>query len=714
MQMTLRNRFVVLLAGFVVALGVLSALIAHVVFAGYARRIDEENMQETISRVVSYTQHLQKQIGGLAWDWGVWDETYDLIALSNLSAYAKANIAHDTFTALGVDILGILNKAGERVAAWQFDRGATRLVEPEGDLLGVLAKNVRTIMVSCHTQSVSGFVTVNSKLWAIGCAPVLPSSGVGSPLGVFVVGRRLEDQQSEELATIVHPSARFVARTDRGSDVVNEAADRADMMVRKVHLPGFHGFQGVDVSLVIPQQALAQSFVNAFYLPAWILLSGGALVLFTMVILERTVLAALRTSIASIRAGMQRMIGSKDETMLRRESLRRDEIGVVASSILEVLATLEESRRKLSESEMLYRTLIEFLPQGAVCMEADGKINAVNRSFLNAVSKTREEVIGKRLSEVWTIECARLIEKAVASSAQVGNLHYPQCEVNSGRENRWYEIIVTHIPLGSAEKTMFLILIGDITARIKAEREAEASRAEEERTARLAALGTLVAGVAHEVNNPNSVINLNMNVLQRRLGQLPSLADSERHELLAIVGEAAEASQRISSLITSLKTVARPSRLACQEMVNVNEVVRKAVSWLRADLLRKRIEIIWDLAQDLPLIRGSEKALGQVFVNIIQNACGAIENTDGEIRVKSWFEQKNGTVNVVVVDNGRGISPADMPHIFDPFFTTKRHEGGMGLGLSISAAILESHNGGIKVDSVLGRGTAVTIYLPVV
>ncbi len=266
-------------------------------------------------------------------------------------------------------------------------------------------------------------------------------------------------------------------------------------------------------------------------------------------------------------------------------------------------------------------------------------------------------------------------------------------------------------------------------ARVEASAiEADRRREEAIHAQRLAALGTLVAGVAHEVNNPNGVMNLNLHVLQRGLDRLfarigrgnalggegdgSDVARIEK-ELNETVAEALAASERIAGIVSSLKSFAQPGAGEAGEDIEASALIGEAARWLRDEFGKARCRLESDIAADLPHGVGNRQQLLQVFINLLQNACQATERPDSVVRVVARCDAETGAVVVTVADEGRGIPQKDLDRVFDPFFTSRRALGGMGLGLSISAAIVQAHGGTLRIESRENAGTVVTVVLPI-
>lgn len=216
---------------------------------------------------------------------------------------------------------------------------------------------------------------------------------------------------------------------------------------------------------------------------------------------------------------------------------------------------------------------------------------------------------------------------------------------------------------------------------------------------RLTSIGTLAAGIAHEINNPLASVVMTAQLLRRRG------FDAKTNEMLENLIQDAK---RCGRIVRSVQKFARqePSE---RVLLDANAVVRAAEELSRTDLRRSGIALSLELEDDLPTVVGDKTELEQVVLNLITNAANASQK--GQAVVVRTVSANDG-VRVRIRDDGHGMSPDVKRHIFDPFFTTRGREGGTGLGLSIAHGIVEDHGGTIEIDSEVGRGTAVTVLLP--
>jgi signal transduction histidine kinase len=222
---------------------------------------------------------------------------------------------------------------------------------------------------------------------------------------------------------------------------------------------------------------------------------------------------------------------------------------------------------------------------------------------------------------------------------------------------------------------------------------------------KLRAMGTLVAGVAHELNNPLNNIMLTASILK---DEQDSLTKQEQQEMYDDVISQSERSKKI---IGNLLDYARESEAQVQSL-DLRQILDETIQLVGNNMKMKKIHLVMDLHDDLPSIHGDKQLLCQVFTNIMLNAIDVLEEK-GEIRISSSTERREGYLAVDISDNGPGIAEHIISQIFDPFFTTKPQGKGTGLGLSVSRGIVRKLGGYLLVESQLGEGTTFTVLLSI-
>ncbi|NDV26031.1 PAS domain-containing sensor histidine kinase [Desulfovibrio sp. JC010] len=249
---------------------------------------------------------------------------------------------------------------------------------------------------------------------------------------------------------------------------------------------------------------------------------------------------------------------------------------------------------------------------------------------------------------------------------------------------------------------------------------------------KMASLGVLVAGVAHEINNPNSYLTLNLPTLRDVWNDAQEILDeySDEHgdfvlggleyselreQFPYLLGEMIEGAGRIKDIVSQLKDYSRQDSEDAREFVELNNVVRGALTFVRHKIKKTVRHFELTLPEKSPVVEGNQQRLIQVLMNLIVNSCEAMPAEDSHLSVSvstSQGEKQKARAMIIVKDNGHGIPQENLRHIEDPFFTTKRDSGGTGLGLSISSSIVKMNNGKLEFLSPPEGGTVAVISLP--
>jgi signal transduction histidine kinase/ActR/RegA family two-component response regulator len=246
---------------------------------------------------------------------------------------------------------------------------------------------------------------------------------------------------------------------------------------------------------------------------------------------------------------------------------------------------------------------------------------------------------------------------------------------------------------------------------------------------KMKSLGTLVAGVAHEINNPINSINLNALLLQKIWQDLmPILKEHATKEPLKKyggltydfikenLGQLLEdinlATNRIIKIVTDLKNFARQANVADKKPVNINEAVENALRLIQTTVKKSEVDLTIRLDNNLPLLTGNLPSLEQIILNLLLNALQAIDHSGGRVEIATGFDKQKKEIFITVSDNGQGIDPAIADRIFDPFVTDRKAAGGTGLGLSITYNLVNAHQGEISFETAPQKGTTFTISLP--
>jgi len=289
----------------------------------------------------------------------------------------------------------------------------------------------------------------------------------------------------------------------------------------------------------------------------------------------------------------------------------------------------------------------------------------------------------------------------------------------------WSRTLHRQVALRTADLTR------EIAERRHAEEELRLNQQQLVQADKLAALGVLVSGVAHEINNPTGLILLDVPILKRAHRDTRAILDERyaeqgeftlgglpysemRGEIPRILDEMHDGAKRIKRIVNDLKDFARRDDQLELTPLDLNGVVRTALRLVEPTLRKATSCFRVDYGDGLPPFRGHAQRIEQVVVNLVINACQALPDPERGIIVATRHNRSTCSLLLTVRDEGVGIDPENLSRLTDPFFTTKRDSGGTGLGLSVSTGIVKEHGGRLQFDSTPGAGTVVTLVLPAI
>ncbi|NOH01775.1 MAG: PAS domain-containing protein [Chloroflexi bacterium] len=359
-------------------------------------------------------------------------------------------------------------------------------------------------------------------------------------------------------------------------------------------------------------------------------------------------------------------------------------------------ADLEATQWQILNSRNTLRTFFDNIPSSVTIVDRSYTIIAINKHRSERVGKQPEELVGEKCYEKLKGSSAPCALCRIMDSFDGIPTIRTSSELEPDESLTHWEI--TTVPIREEDNSVERVIIfeEDITEKWVLEENLIQSE-------KMASIGQLAANVAHEINNPLAAIIANAQLLMRDLSQ----ADDDIINSLKLIETAGDRAARI---VNNLLDSARREKHFEFEEVSLNETIEDAISLLRYEINKRAISVKLNLARELPPIFANKNQLKGVWINLINNAIGAVESKRGRISISTRYENRG--FSVVISDNGRGIASEHQAHVFKPFFTTKEVGKGTGLGLSVSLQAIKEHRGDIQFETTPGKGTKFIITLP--
>jgi PAS domain S-box-containing protein len=376
------------------------------------------------------------------------------------------------------------------------------------------------------------------------------------------------------------------------------------------------------------------------------------------------------------------------------EELRgKDEIEVISQAARGMADRLRENQARLRGNFEMLQSIFDSITDMVILLDRDFRIRMVNKAYLKRYSLGESDVLGQLCSAMHLAD----------------GCPFHSCGMRKALESREPVLEEVRTTAGEIFLMHFYPVVdetGRVVSMVRYARDITQQKRIEEQirnAEKLASVGQLAAGIAHEINNPLGVILCHTDLLKRQLQSEP--------QALSDVGTIEKHTLNCKRIVSDLLKFAR-GESGSMQLKAVNHVIEEAAGMLAHQFSRQGISIDLDLAPDLPLLAMDEERLKQVFVNLLVNARQAMEE-GGVMGIASRYLPASRQIELRFRDTGKGIPPEIQKRIFDPFFSTKDSSEGTGIGLSVSYGIVRDHRGEILVQSEPGLWTEFTVLLPV-
>ncbi len=760
---------------------------------GFAK-IESQQTHVNVERVTEAIANSLEKLSSTASDWAGWDETYAFVEDGNKS-YIQENLEAATFLNLRLNLMLFVNKRGQIVYGTNVDLQRKVAVPVPDSLKQYLITHPRLLQHKIANSSHTGIVILPESRLFVASRPILKNDRTGPIRGTLIIGRFLDAAEVQQLSELTRSQLTLYPFQDKQlpadfQEIKQEITQNqlntktpilSPIFVRPLNLQRIAGYtllkdiEGQPALLLRvdnPRDIYQQGQRGLRYLVMALLVVGLAFGLITLLLIEKSVLSPLARFSATVRR-----IRDKGDLTQRISTNGSDELSRVGIAINQLLATLQESQQKLSQSEERYRSVVNNVTEVIFQTDTAGKWTFLNPAWTEITGFNVEESLGKFC---WTFihpEDKPYHDEQFhhLMAGNTRNTRYCVRYQTYDGSYRWFEV---HSRLTFNYSCCEYVTgiggtLNDITERRLAEAREREKAQELEKTLRelthtqsqlfqsekMAILGQLVAGVAHEINNPISSVSGNIQYATEYFQSLLKIIDYYQRyypnppEKIQVEMEAIDFNFLVNDLPTLLNSMRKGSERICEIVQSLRSFSRLNESEIRAVdihegiestllILRHRfkakgefneIKLIKEYSE-LPLVECYPGQLNQVLMNLIVNAIDALEEKrvkksyDADeappfIRICTEFKNKDATshrnsgaahVLIRIADNGTGITQEVSHHLFEPFFTTKPRGKGTGLGLSISYQIVvEKHQGQLYVQSKPSQGTEFFIELPI-
>ncbi|MGE4587306.1 MAG: PAS domain S-box protein [Mangrovibacterium sp.] len=377
--------------------------------------------------------------------------------------------------------------------------------------------------------------------------------------------------------------------------------------------------------------------------------------------------------------------------------------------IFQDISSLKSAEEALVKSENMYRTLLDASPEGILILDLSGHITEVSGIALEIFgTENKQDLIGRHFLRFIHRDSVRKVRNVIEKTISEGLEQDTEFILTKIDHKQFIgEVSTTLIQESNGMLRSFMAIIRDISQRKEIEKQMI-------HTERMAGLGEMATGIAHEINQPLNTISMS---LDNMLLEISKTENEKNGYLVGKINKIFENIYRISKIIDHIRAFSRGQDDYISTAFDINESIKNALSMILVQCMHRGIDLITDFGMNLPLILGNTYRFEQVILNLIINAKDAVEEKEKylsfnkEIRLRTFLADHN--LCIEIEDNGEGIKKEDIGNVMLPFYSTKEVGKGTGMGLAISFGIIKEMKGKIAIRSEVLKGTSIRISLPV-
>ncbi len=706
--MTLQRKSILTVLGSAAAiLLILYFLSSYILLNGF-NRVEEDLHKRDVTRVVNTLDVALENLTITCRDWSEWDDTY---AFMNDEAprYESVNLPMTTAASLEVNYMLFVDKSMRLKTFLGYDLEEEEELELPPELLPALLKSPGFSAMS-PGGGIGILLLPDSAPLRVSAWPILTSEREGPPNGMFVLGRYLDEREIAALAQqtesrislfpLQHQplddmTAELVREVRKSGETHVLLADKETIEGYAI-MPDLYGQPGLLLNVAAPRSVYAQGHLTMQYYLIALALCCVAFLILLLVVLRTFVLEPLRRLSNNVQ-----VIGEQPSLSARLPDDRGDdELAEFSRSLNQALARLESNHVALTTARQRYQDLVEALPEPLLLL-TNGGISYANPATAVAFdTDSVEALLGRSIRDFIHPESWKQWD-VTAAAGKTPKASTVRLRLNTEEQTVCYvEAVASEVEVENG--TAMQLLLVNVTEKLRIDES-------QLRRDRLESIGTLAGGLAHDFNN----------LLTTILGafSLIELGREVPPEILRLVRRGEEACTRARRLTGQLLTFAR-GHSPMRRLVDVSTLLDEHLDGLV--LAGSTITCRLEFEESLPAVDADPEQLDQMFANLLLNARQAMP--DGGIirvtgrKVEVVDEQghppltKGAWLHIAIIDQGIGIPPELRDKIFDPYFTTSDERS--GLGLSVAYAILRKHRGHIELESKVGEGTTLHLYLP--
>jgi sensor domain CHASE-containing protein len=663
---------------------------------GY-QELENQDVAENAGRVSDALSVRLRSMDTMCHDWASWDATYQFVQDRN-DDYIQANLVNETYSSADLNLIAVVDSSGQVVYQRAYDLANSKEIPVPSDFQEYLQTQNQNHSLVFNGRA-SGIILLSGVPMLTVSRPILTSHDEGPSVGTLIMGRFLDAGLITGLGQTTYLSLHMLPVNSPGlpSELIAAEKDFGIshgtyiQIVSNSLIAGYsivndlRGLPAFVFRIDMPRDIYAQGRKTLAYLQASLLLISVGFFFIFIFVVNKTILNRMTELSKSVGN-----IGAPGNLSKRVHVSGKDELSSLADDINGMIASIEKSDAEIRGQKEFIDRILAKIPNAVLVIDKAKNIRLTNAAFKSMFDLGDINLDGESMSRISALN--DLTTEAAWYFAGQSAEFRTELQYKGDGLRKTLTVSMTRMQ----GEELFLIIFTDITMEMDRQDKLYL-------TDRLASVGEMASGIAHELNNPLSSI-LGLSELLADEG----LPDSIKEDVVTINGEA----KRAAVVVKNMLSFAR-KHASSKQAVQMNQVIDDVLKLRSYHWRTNNITVECNFDPALPNVMADYFQMQQVFLNIILNAEQSMEDAHGKGTLIISTARVGNTVKLTFTDDGQGIARQNLGRIFDPFFTTKEVGRGTGLGLSICYGIVTSHAGRIYAQSEVGKGATFIVELPV-